>query len=171
LADAAFRVLGIDPGATGAVALIDPGLDMLLVRDMPTAPNRQQRAEISEAWLADIVRRLAPEEAWLERVHAYPRQGVTSAFTFGLSYGLVRGVLAALRVPVHLVTPNEWKRRLRLPADKHAARIMAARLFPRDAKLFARARDDGRAEAALIAYFGLRMNDQLLPRRTTECCA
>jgi Holliday junction resolvasome RuvABC endonuclease subunit len=152
-----LRVLGIDPGAGGAIALIDPSLDVLLIKDMPIATVRERR-EISEVWLADIIRRFDPEEAWLERVHAYPRQGVTSAFTFGMAYGLVRGVLATLKVPTHLVTPNEWKRRLRLPADKHAARVMAARLFPNDAKLFSRSRDDGRAEAALLAHFGLYAN-------------
>jgi crossover junction endodeoxyribonuclease RuvC len=71
-----------------------------------------------------------------------------------MAYGLVRGVLAALGVPVSLVTPNEWKRAFRLGPDKNEARLIAARLFPASAGRFARASDDGRAEAALLALFG-----------------
>jgi crossover junction endodeoxyribonuclease RuvC len=83
---------------------------------------------------------------------------VTSSFSFGLSYGLVRGVLAAMQVPVSLVTPNEWKRSFRLGPDKNEARLIAARLFPANASYFTRVRDDGRAEAALLALFGAQQN-------------
>jgi Holliday junction resolvasome RuvABC endonuclease subunit len=157
-------VLGIDPGASGAIALIDTALSELVVRDMPTVAvtnpsgikKSSKRLHISDAGLADLIAAWAPEEAWLERVHAMPRQGVTSSFTFGMAYGLVRGVLAALRVRYFVVTPNEWKRSFRLGADKGEARLMAARMFPTDAQLFSRVRDDGRAEAALLALFGSR---------------
>ena len=152
-----MRVLGLDPGATGALAMIDTELAALVVCDMPSTlikVGKQHRRQISEFWLADILRVYEPDAAWIERVHALPKQGVTSSFSFGLSYGLARGVLAALGVPVQLVTPQEWKREFRLGADKNEARIIAARLFPANATCFARAKDDGRAEAALLALFG-----------------
>jgi crossover junction endodeoxyribonuclease RuvC len=62
--------------------------------------------------------------------------------------------LAALGVPVTLVTPNEWKRSFRLGPDKNEARLIAARLVPLSAARFSRVADDGRAEAALLALFG-----------------
>ena len=152
-----MRVLGVDPGATGALALWDTGLDAMVVCDMPSVmvkAGKTRRRQLSETWLADIVRGYEPDCAWLERVHALPGQGVTSSFSFGLAYGIVRGVLAALGVPVTLVTPNEWKRSFRLGPDKNEARLIAARLVPLSAPRFARAMDDGRAEAALLALFG-----------------
>ena len=153
-----MRVLGVDPGAGGALALLDTGLGALTVCDMPTAMvpagKRMLRRQISEVWLADILRQYEPDCAFIERVHALPKQGVTSSFTFGMAYGLVRGALATLAVPTHLITPNEWKKSFRLGPDKNEARLVAARMFPANAASFIRVRDDGRAEAALLALFG-----------------
>jgi crossover junction endodeoxyribonuclease RuvC len=149
------RILGVDPGQGGALALLATEGDTIAVHDMPVVALKSG-SEISEAMLADLVRELKPDLCWIERVHSMPRQGVASSFKFGLAYGLVRGVVSALGVPVHLVTPNEWKREFRLSVDKQQARVLAARMFPGQAKLFSRVRDDGRAEAALIAVFGGR---------------
>ncbi len=152
-----MRVLGVDPGATGALAMWDTGLDALVVRDMPSATvkiGKHKRRQISETWLAELLAVFEPDCAWLERVHALPGQGVTSSFSFGLAYGLVRGVLAAQQVPFTLITPHEWKRHFRLGADKNEARLIAGRMFPANATSFRRVSDDGRAEAALLALFG-----------------
>jgi crossover junction endodeoxyribonuclease RuvC len=156
-----MRVLGVDPGVTGALAMLDTDLSALVVCDMPSTlikVGKTHRRQLSEFWLADTLRIYAPDEAWIERVHALPKQGVASSFSFGLSYGLARGVLAALGVRVTLVTPNEWKRSFRLGPDKNEARLVASRLFPANAAYFIRARDDGRAEAALLALFGAQQN-------------
>ena len=156
-----MRVLGVDPGATGALAMLDTDLGALVVVDMPSLlvkTGKTHRRQISEFWLADTMRVYAPDCAYLERVHAMPRQGVTSSFSFGLSYGLVRGVLAALGISLQLVTPQEWKRSFRLGPDKNEARVIASRLFPANAADFTRAKDDGRAEAALLALFGANQN-------------
>jgi crossover junction endodeoxyribonuclease RuvC len=137
--------------------MIDTDLSALVVSDMPSTIvkiGKGHRRQISEFWLADVLRVYQPDCAWIERVHAMPKQGVTSSFAFGLSYGLARGVLAALGVSVTLVTPQEWKKSFRLGPDKNEARLVAARLFPENASYFTRAKDDGRAEAALLALFG-----------------
>ena len=154
-----MRVLGVDPGAGGALAMLDTELEALVVCDMPTAMVRvgkAQRRQISETWVADALREYEPDCAYIERVHAMPKQGVTSSFAFGMAYGMVRGALAALRVPVTLVTPQEWKRSFHLGPDKNEVRLVAARLFPDNARDFTRVRDDGRAEAALLALFGAK---------------
>lgn len=148
-----MRVLGVDPGAAGAVAMIDTDLAALLVRDMPIV-RVNGRAQLSEAQLAGMLREFDPDHAVVERVHSMPKQGVASTFSFGTNYGIVRGCLAALLVPTELVTANEWKRHFRISSDKAEARVVAARLFPEATALFSRVRDDGRAEAALLALFG-----------------
>ena len=151
-----MRVLGVDPGVSGAIALLDTSLDVLLVRDMPRASTNTKgtRREVVPIWLVDTLREWEPDVAYVERVHSMPKQGVASSFSFGESCGVIRGVLAALGIPTHRITPNEWKRTLRLNAEKSASRAMAANLFPACSGQFSRGIDDGRAEAALLAWFG-----------------
>lgn len=159
-----MRILGIDPGAGGALALFVTVQDttswpFLQLYDMPVIVGKvgsRNRTQISESLLAGLVRDMKPDIAWIEQVHAMPRQGVTSSFNFGLAFGLCRGVCAALNVPVQLIAPTVWKRHFRLGVGKHDSRLLACRLFPENAAQFARVRDDGRAEAALLALYGSR---------------
>jgi crossover junction endodeoxyribonuclease RuvC len=156
-----MRVLGVDPGVFGALALLDTDDDQLAVHDMPVVtvkrPSSQRKSNvISPSHLADLVIDLSPEVAWVERVHAMPKQGVVSSFNFGMGYGLVLGVLAGRQVPFMLIDPTEWKRTYRLGRDKQASRLLVSRMFPLSAHLFARVKDDGRAEAALLAAFGAK---------------
>ena len=74
-------------------------------------------------------------------------------FAFGQAYGLVLGVLAGLWIPTSTVTPAAWKKALKLNTGKDAARAKAAQLWPQMAGEFKRVKDDGRAEAALIAHW------------------
>lgn len=155
-----MRVLGVDPGLGGGIALLDQDLGLLIAADMPIVTAGKYR-QLNDAALAQTLRQWDPDVAWVERVHSMPKQGVASTFTFGLNYGLVRGILAGLRVPTVLVTPQEWKKMFRLGRDKRECCVMAARMFPANAGDFSRVRDDGRAEAALLALFGA--NQQLKP--------
>lgn len=150
-----MRILGIDPGLGGALALIDTGLDFLLVRDMPVMPIAKGKHGVSPVQVADLLDAWEPDLAYVERVHAMKGQGVTSCFNFGMGYGILLGALGSKRVPYHLITPQEWKKHFRMPKDKDAARAMAVQMFPTRSELFSRVKDDGRAEAALIAAFGL----------------
>jgi crossover junction endodeoxyribonuclease RuvC len=130
-------------------------MGLTVVQDMPVVKLRGSTV-MAEGVLRELIRDLDPTHAYVERVHSMPLQGVVSAFTFGMGYGLIRGVLTGLGVPTTLVTPNEWKRALRMGADKREARVIAGRMFPLNARDFARVRDDGRAEAVLLAFYGLR---------------
>ena len=79
-----------------------------------------------------------------------------SGFLYGRSVGAIETVVALSKVPLTLVEPAVWKRKLRLPGkDKEAARQRALQLFPRQHALLARKKDHGRAEAALIAIANL----------------
>lgn len=135
--------------------MYDSGLNFLLVADMPVKPMGKGKNAVCAASCTDIVEAYAPDVALIERVHAMRGQGVSSCFNFGMGYGVLQGVLGAKRIPFYLITPQEWKKHHRLGPDKGAARGMAARLFPVQAELFSRVKDDGRAEAALLALFGL----------------
>jgi crossover junction endodeoxyribonuclease RuvC len=89
----------------------------------------------------------------VEKVGAMPGQGVSSMFNFGRSAGIIEGVVAALRMPSTYVTPAAWTKAVGRAAGKDASRMRAMELFPTRADLFKRAKDDGRADAALIAYW------------------
>lgn len=141
-------ILGVDPGVSGAVAAVDATGALVWAEDMPALDKH-----VNAAALADLIGAEVVTLAAVESVHAMPRQGVSSSFNFGRSYGVVLGVLAALDVPVVHPTPATWKRRMGLSADKAASRRLATDLWPSHAQLFKRVRDDGRAEAALIARF------------------
>ena len=154
----ADRILEIDPGLSGALAVLslDGGL---VVHDMPVVEverGGKAKRETDTAALAAIVRELGDCVAWVERVGARPGQGVSSMFSFGRGVGQIEGVLAALRVPVSYVIPQSWRKAMRVPEGKDGSRLRASQLLPAYSTEWRRSKDDGRAEAALIALYGLQ---------------
>ena len=150
-------VVGIDPGLSGAVAVLDVSNKLLAIHDMPTTlvkSRKSEKRQLSEAMLARILRQVKPEHAYLEFVSAMPGQGVSSMFNFGMGYGAIKGILSALEIPFSTVTPVKWQRDLSVAKGKEGNRLRAAQLYPEYAHLFARVKDDGRADAALIAHWG-----------------
>lgn len=146
-------IIGIDPGNTGALAFMKISGEVEVV-DMPLMANgKKQQVNASE--LTKIISsRLQPNtRAIVEKVSAMPGQGVSSMFNFGMGYGVIQGVLAALGVPYTLCTPQRWKKAATLIGkDKDNARTLAQQLYP-NAPL-GRKKDIGRADAILIARFG-----------------
>lgn len=149
-----MKTIGIDPGAKGALALFE---DDVLVRvwDMPVVMVKG-KARVDAAAVGFILREAKPDQAFMERVGAMPGQGVTSMFAFGMAAGIVMGALGALEIPLTLITPTEWKGALRVPKDKGGARARASQLLPAGANNWPLGKHDGRAEAALIAHYGIR---------------
>jgi len=88
-----------------------------------------------------------------ERVNAMAGQGVTSVFSFGRSSGILEGVLAAFGIPTILTPPQTWIKATNVRGGKDGSRERAMQLFPDQAGLFARKKDDGRSDAALMAYY------------------
>lgn len=152
-------IIGIDPGASGGIALVEKtseGTHLRGVWDMPTVQIVGGKRRVNAPMLADIISRL-PTTALIisEQVSAMPGQGVVSMFAFGRAAGIVEGVAAGAGLDLELVLPVKWKRALDLIGkDKSASRALAAEAFPKHAVSFARVKDDGRAEAALIALWG-----------------
>lgn len=144
-------VMGVDPGITGAVAFFCPDVpgNRVSVYDVPIAGG-----EINVPGLADLIKDYEPDVAWIERVGSMPGNSARSMFNFGRSYGDVRGVIGALKIPTHFVTPQVWKKHFHLTSDKEQSRMLAIRMFPAVADSFKLKKHDGRAESALIALYG-----------------
>lgn len=155
-------VFGFDPGLSGAVAVMTSAGDLLEVADMPVMGEGKmpvmgegKAARVDAASLARLVASRGAARAVVENVGSMPGQGVASTFAFGRAVGVLAGVLAALGVPAVYVSPGAWKRFYGLSSAKEDARRRAIELWPAQADLFARKKDHGRAEAALIAKWGI----------------
>lgn len=148
-------VLGIDPGHTGALAFIDTVMHTIHVYDMPVTVQTKvkTRREVSGPLVARMVQKHEPAQSYIEEIWSSAQQQSTNAFTFGDGYGTLKGVLAMGGVPLSRVTPQIWKKTMRCPKDKSEARFRAMELMPSCADAFDMAKDDGRAEAALIALY------------------
>lgn len=141
--------LGVDPGLNGALAWVTDDGHLIDAIDMPVLEVNGKKKVSPQMLTADISYRM-PRLVVVEEVGAMPGQGVTSMFNFGYSAGIIAGVVAGLQLPIVLYRPAAWKRAAGVPADKGAARQMAQRYWP-GSRAFDRVKDDGRAEAALLA--------------------
>jgi crossover junction endodeoxyribonuclease RuvC len=153
-------VIGIDVGVAGALALVGHDGALTEVVDMPTLRDGPAgRSNVNAPLLAEIVAKWHARSAFVEFVGARPGEGAVGAFAFGRSRGVIEGAAGALGVSVAFITPPVWKRLVGIPPGKDgakdAARAEAIRRWPDHAALFARVKDDGRAESALIAVAGL----------------
>lgn len=163
-----MRILGIDPGINGGIALLDTGhsgraRDVDYIGDLPIMRDKAL-SWIDGVYLADILKARAPHMAVVERVSAMPKQGVSSSFHFGMAFGSILSVIQSFYVPLTLVTPVMWKRDLCLPGnkDKKAALCRARLLYPTvDLSL---EKYHNRAEALLIAdWFATKQQKGPLP--------
>lgn len=140
-----MRIVGVDPGTTGALALLVDGR-LTEIADMPVLGKRVQGNQV-----ADLLREWAPDVVVVEDLHAMPRGSIAS-FSLGWSCGVVVAVVQTLSHPLVRLRATEWKKQLSLVGkDKSASRLLASELFPNAVEQFKRVKDDGRAEAALIA--------------------
>jgi crossover junction endodeoxyribonuclease RuvC len=149
-----MRILGIDPGLTGALVMLEDGQPIEWT-EMPTyavgSGNRVNCAALA-SWIKNL-----PwlDEACVELTGARPGQGVTSMYTFGHACGSVSGVLGALEIPVTMVTPQSWKKRAGLTLkDKDEARSKAIQIWPHWRDLDKKGKGQALADAALIAKHG-----------------
>src|SRR5271166_3511632 len=154
------NVIGIDPGVVGALALVSRDGELIDVADMPILRDGSGgRAAVNAPLFAELLARWHRREVVCEFVSARPKEGAVGAFSFGRCRGVIEGTCAGLGLPLQFLTPPAWKRIVGIAAGrdgaKDAARSEAIRRWPDKASLFARVRDDGRAEAALIAVAGL----------------
>jgi crossover junction endodeoxyribonuclease RuvC len=151
-------ILGIDPGAHGAIAALDAAGALLWIEDMPVTTEANGRSATNAPLLASILARSHARVAFCEFVGARPTDAKASAFAFGRARGVIEGCAGALGLRVVFLTPPVWKKQAEIPAgreNKDLARTRAIARWPAYADLFKRKADCDRAEAALIGIAGL----------------
>lgn len=142
---------GIDPGISGAIAIVDDGV-IQDVFDMPVMAASKGRSQVNAYALAALLAKYKLVNVRIERVSSMPGQGVASMFSFGKSAGIIEGVCAGLFIPIEFVTPQSWKRKVGLIGkDKDFSRTLAIQRYPSIANKLARKKDCGRADAIHIA--------------------
>lgn len=159
--------IGIDPGVHGAVALLSPD-GSVSVHDTPVIVvdgAKRKQTKMNGPMCAEILRRI--KDAYgieavtviLEQPNAMigSKWGSFQNFTLGRSLGVWEGIVAGIGFRLETVSPQRWKKSLQLPADKDQARLKATQWFPAAAHSLARKKDDGRAEALLLAEYGRRL--------------
>jgi len=148
-----MRVLGIDPGASGAIVLLEDGQPIEWT-EMPTT-KIGTATRVNPAALTDFIASCCCTHVYIEQVHAMPGNGSASMFNFGHSCGTVMGVVGALGLPFTMVTPQFWKKTAGLiGTDKDAARARAIQLWPKWRDLDKKGKGQALADAALIARHG-----------------
>jgi crossover junction endodeoxyribonuclease RuvC len=151
--------LGVDPGKSGGLASIDDK-GHTEAFPMPIAGGEIAAHALGVWACGHTIRHDSSVLAIVEKVHAMPKQGVSSTFTFGVGYGKVLGVLGALGIRTHLVSPPAWKKLILadLPHDKDGAIAWCNRAFPRQALVLPGCRKphDGMADALCLAEWGRR---------------
>ena len=140
-------ILGVDPGKNGALAVLDKEAGRVTCHDMPD----------TVAGVHDLIAGLPVVRLACVEKPFYPQHiGTTSVAKIAEAYGVLKGALAWRSIAMFEVRPAEWKAALNLGPNKGASRERAMMQWPDDAAQWKRAKDDGRAEAALIAWYGLR---------------
>ncbi len=130
-----MRVIGIDPGLSGAIAVLD-GKKVLGLFDMPVmSEGKKNKRQLNSAQLVNIIKEFMNNKediaVIVEQVNAMPGQGVTSMFNFGQTFGAIKGVCAALKLPIFFVRPSKWKKYFELiNSSKDASRTKAIEMYP-----------------------------------------
>ncbi len=153
-------IIGIDPGISGAICFFENG-KVKDVIDMPTmSDGKKNKKQINGRQIYnEILSRTNnyPQDevrVVVEQVSAMPGQGVTSMFNFGQSFGVIKGICAAMKLPIYFVRPAKWKKNFELiKSSKDASRTKAIEMFPSISHLLSKKKDTNKADAILISSF------------------
>ena len=151
-------IIGIDPGISGAISVIE-NKKILEVYDTPTMiEGKKNKRQINGAQVTNIIKeRLNGGKEVIvvvEHVNAMPGQGVTSMFNFGQSFGVIKGICAALGLPIYFIRPTKWKKHFNLiKTNKDASRTKVIEVYPEISSKLHRKKDSNRADAILIALY------------------
>ncbi len=151
-------VVGIDPGLSGAIAILENN-KVLNIFDMPVmAEGKKNKRQLNSAQLVNIIKDSTKPDAEIavvvEQVNAMPGQGVTSMFNFGQTFGAIKGVCAALELPIFFVRPSKWKKHFELiNSSKDSSRTKVIEMYPSLSSQLAKKKDVNKSDAILIARF------------------
>ena len=151
-------IIGIDPGVSGAICILTDG-KITEIYEMPTMiDGKKNKKQVNGAEITNIINKELVNEkdvnVVIEHVSAMPGQGVTSMFNFGQSFGVLKGICAALKLPVHFIRPVKWKKHFNLiNTEKDASRTKVIEVFPYISSKLSKKKDANKADAILIARF------------------
>ena len=151
-------IIGIDPGVSGAISILE-NRKVIEVFDMPTMiDGKKNKRQVNGSQVTNIIkeRLIDNKEAIIvvEQVNAMPGQGVTSMFNFGQSFGVIKGICAALSLPIYFVRPTKWKKYFNLiKTNKDASRTKVIEAYPEISSKLSRKKDSNKADAILIARY------------------
>lgn len=158
-------VLGIDPGLSGAFAVLRDENHLAQIYDMPILEvsrgrrrkGKRDKREIDHHALNELLRSLSDrvDVAYVEAVSAMPGQGVTSMFSFGMTYGAILQALASNNIHYERVQPNTWRVANKVRKGKDGSRMRASELYPSRAGLWKLKKHHNRCDALLIARYGV----------------
>ena len=153
-----MRIIGIDPGLSGGIAILDNSKVMDLF-DMPVMPDgKKNKRQLNSALLVklikDHIKNLEDTVMVVEQVNAMPGQGVTSMFNFGQTFGAIKGICAALGLPIFFVRPAKWKKHFELiNSSKDSSRTKAIEMYPSISEQLSKKKDVNKSDAILIARY------------------
>jgi len=148
-------VLGIDPGQTGGLVLLDTeGIRKAIPTPLIYPTKKPTLATTPLLYLFDGYYETTADYAVIENVHAMPAQGVSSSFQFGRMFGAIEAAAGMYANEIIYVTPQKWKKHFGLlKTDKNASMAKATELYGNEH--WGLKKHEGVAEAALIATWGL----------------
>ena len=153
-------IIGIDPGITGSICFFEDG-KIIDVVEMPNmAEGKKNKRQVNGHQMYNELSYRIKEynmqniNVVVEQVSAMPGQGVTSMFNFGQSFGIIKGICAAMQLPIFFVRPAKWKKHFELiNTQKDASRTKAIEMFPKISSILSKKKDSNKADAILIASF------------------
>ena len=153
-----MRIIGIDPGLSGGIAILDDK-KVIELFDMPVMPDgKKNKRQLNSALLVklikDNIKNLEDTVMVVEQVNAMPGQGVTSMFNFGQTFGAIKGICAALGLPIFLVRPAKWKKHFELiNSSKDSSRTKAIEMYPSISEKLSKKKDVNKSDAILIGRY------------------
>ena len=153
-----MRIFGIDPGIAGAIAILDEK-KIVDVIDLPTmSEGKKNKKQLNSARLSQYISTnildINKTVVVVEQVNAMPGQGVTSMFNFGQTFGAIKGICAALNLPIFFVRPSKWKKHFELiNSSKDSSRTKAIEMYPELSNQLSKKKDVNKSDAILIARF------------------
>ena len=153
-----MRIIGIDPGLNGAIAVLQNN-KVIEIHDIPVMTDgKKNKRQLNSAQLVKLLKDNFHDETdtvvIVEQVNAMPGQGVTSMFNFGQTFGAIKGICAALNLPIFFVRPVKWKKHFDLiNSSKDASRTKAIEMYPSISDQLSKKKDVNKSDAILIARF------------------
>ena len=153
-----MKIIGIDPGLSGAIAILENN-KVLNIFEMPVmSEGKKNKRQLNSALLVKLLKDNISENedisVVVEQVNAMPGQGVTSMFNFGQTFGAIKGICAALELPIFFVRPSKWKKHFELiNSSKDSSITKAIEMYPSLSDNLAKKKDVNKSDAILIARF------------------